>query len=129
MEEGEGEVESFDFSEPALVCGSAAAAQKVVFDLVEAGQHLRVNGEHGATQTRMLMLARGPVGACAASQFDFALVEVLLETEPFGFGDRPVLVRRPGLAAPVEKALVVPDHVLVEYGDVTTSRLKIQMSE
>ncbi len=38
------------------------------------------------------MLARCRVGAGAPSQLNFALVEVLLEAEPFEFGDRPVLV-------------------------------------
>jgi hypothetical protein len=77
----------------------------------------------------MFMLARGSVRAAAASQFDLALVEVLLEPEPLGFGDRPVLIRWPGLAAPVEKSLVVADDVFVEHGDVAPGRLKIHMSE
>lgn len=64
----------------------------------------------------MFMLARGSVGTGAASQFDLALVEVLFEPEPLGFGDRPVLIRWPGLAAPVEKSLVVADDVFVEHG-------------
>ena len=38
------------------------------------------------------MLARGSVGTGAASQFDLALVEVLLEPEPLGFGDRAILI-------------------------------------
>ena len=46
-EEGEGEVEAFDFAEPALVGGSASAGLEVVFDLVEAWQHLGVDVEHG----------------------------------------------------------------------------------
>src|SRR5216683_1401714 len=52
----------------------------------------------------MFMLARGSVGTGAASQFDLALVEVLFEHEPLGFGDRPVLIRWPGLAAPARKS-------------------------
>jgi hypothetical protein len=43
LEEGEGEVEPFCFSEPALVCGSAAADLEVVLDFREAGQHLRTS--------------------------------------------------------------------------------------
>jgi hypothetical protein len=51
----------------------------------------------------VLVLARGPVKAGASAQFDLALVEVLLEPEPLGAGDFPVLVGRAGLAAPVEE--------------------------
>src|SRR6266849_6065297 len=77
----------------------------------------------------MLVLARGPVGAGAAAPLDLALIEVFLETAPFGFGDGTVLIGRPGLAAPVEKALVVADNVFVEYCDVAPSCLKVQMPE
>jgi hypothetical protein len=35
----------------------------------------------------------------------------------------------PGLAAPVEKSLVVADDVFVEHGNVAPGRLKIHMSE
>jgi hypothetical protein len=70
-----------------------------------------------------------PVGAGASSQFDLALVEVFLEPEPLGLGVGPVLIGRPGLAAPVEECLVMADHVLVEDGDVAPGCLEIQMSE
>src|SRR5258708_3260761 len=50
-EEGEGEVEAFDFAEPALVGGSASAGQEVVFDLVESGQHLGVDVEPAGRET------------------------------------------------------------------------------
>jgi len=64
----------------------------------------------------MLMLAWGRVGASAAAQFDLTMVEVLLEPEPLGFGNRAVLVSRTALTAAVEESLVVADDVLIEHG-------------
>jgi hypothetical protein len=77
----------------------------------------------------VLVLARGPVRAGASAQFDLALVEMLLEPEPLGPGDFPVLISRAGLAAPVEECLVMADDVLVEDGDVAPGRFKIQVPE
>ena len=73
-------------------CGPAPPGLEVVFDLVEAGQHLRIYVDHGASQAGVLVLARGPVGAGASSQLDLALVEVFFEPEPLGLGDGPVLI-------------------------------------
>jgi hypothetical protein len=36
-EEGEGEIDAFDFTEPAFALCSLAAGQEIAFDLVEAG--------------------------------------------------------------------------------------------
>lgn len=116
-EERQGEVDAFDFTEPALGLGSDPAGQKVALDLVKAGQHLRINADHGASQASVLMLARSRVGPGAPAQFDFALVEVLLEPEPFDAGHGAVLVGRARLAA-AEVCLVVADEVLVEYRDI-----------
>jgi len=91
-EVGEGKVDALDFTEPCLLLGAASSGQQIGLDLVEAGQHLGVDAEHGAAQTRMFMLARGSIRTAAAAQFDFALVEVFLEPEPLGFGDRPVFI-------------------------------------
>jgi len=128
-QEGEGQVEALHFPQPALVRGSASTGLEIVLYLIEASHHLRIDGEHGATQARMLVLATGPVGPGAASQLDFALVEVLLEPEPLRFGDRPVLIGGPGLATTVDESLVVADDVFVEHCDVTPSCFKIQMPE
>ena len=45
---GQGEVDAFDFAEPALVLGALAAVLKVGFDVGEPGDHLEVDVEHGA---------------------------------------------------------------------------------
>ncbi|WP_214324743.1 YceI family protein [Nonomuraea sediminis] len=47
--------------------GAGSAGQKIEFDLVESGQHLWVNVDHGASQAGVFMLARGPVGPGASS--------------------------------------------------------------
>jgi hypothetical protein len=67
--------------------------QQVFLDLVEAGQHFRVHGEHRATQTRMLMLASGTVWSRATTQLDLSPVEVFLKFGPLAVGDRLMLIR------------------------------------
>jgi hypothetical protein len=78
-EESKGQVDAHDFTEPAFVLRSAPARLEVVFDLVEARHHFRINGEHGASQAGVLVLAGGSVGTGASSELDLALVEVFLE--------------------------------------------------
>ena len=75
------------------------------------------------------MLAWCRVGPGASSQLDFALVEVLLEPEPFGLGHGAVLIGGPCPAAAVEVGLVVADEIFVEHRDIPASSLKIQVSE
>ncbi|MFE2432892.1 hypothetical protein ACFXJ5_40080 [Streptomyces sp. NPDC059373] len=50
-EEGEGELDALDLSEPALLLGTGPASQEICLDLVEARQHLGVDVEHGTSQT------------------------------------------------------------------------------
>jgi len=40
-----------------LVCGSAASNLEVVLDFFEAGQHLRIDGEHGAAHVPLTELS------------------------------------------------------------------------
>ncbi|MFD8221760.1 hypothetical protein ACFV2U_51050 [Streptomyces sp. NPDC059697] len=47
-EEGEGQVDPFDFPLPVLGDGPLAAGLEVFLDLVEAGQHLGIDAEHRA---------------------------------------------------------------------------------
>src|SRR5271154_6819671 len=57
-EEGEGEVDAFDLAEPPLGLCPCPAGQEVGLNLVEPGQHLRVDADHGASEAGVLMLAR-----------------------------------------------------------------------
>jgi hypothetical protein len=75
------------------------------------------------------MLARGAVRPSAPAQLNLSVVEVLFKPAPLGVGDRAVLVYGAGLAASVEKSLIVADDVFVEHGDVATSCLQIQVAE
>jgi hypothetical protein len=52
-QEGEGEVDAFDLALPVLVNGSSLAGEEILFDLVEAGQHLGVDAEHRAADAGM----------------------------------------------------------------------------
>lgn len=80
-------------------------------------------------QRGVLVLARAAVGAPAGTQLDLALVEMPLELLPFHLGRPAVLVVRAQLAAASQVQLVVPNHVLVEHGDVPPRRLEIGMAE
>src|SRR6266700_7278363 len=91
-EEGEGEVDALDLAEPSLVFGPATAAQQIVLDLVEPGQHFRVYGEHRAAQTSVFMLASGTVWSRATAELDLSPVEVFLKFGPLGVSDRLVLI-------------------------------------
>jgi hypothetical protein len=51
LQEGEGEVDALDLTKPSLALCAGAAGQQVVLDLVESGQHLRVDVKHWATQS------------------------------------------------------------------------------
>ncbi|QYN33669.1 hypothetical protein K1T35_35100 [Pseudonocardia sp. DSM 110487] len=117
----EGEIEAVDLTEPALLLGAFAAGAQVGFELIESGQHLRVDLQHGAADAGVLMRTRGAVGAGAATELDLALVEVLLELGPLLVGRRAVLLGRPELAAVVEELLVVTYDVVVEDRDVAAS--------
>ncbi|MDF2261548.1 hypothetical protein, partial [Streptantibioticus ferralitis] len=50
-EEGEGEVDALDLTEPSLLLGTGPASQEIGLDLVEARQHVGVDVEHGTSQT------------------------------------------------------------------------------
>lgn len=83
-EEGQGEVDAFYLTEPAFVFGAITAGQEVVFDFIEAGQHLRIDVDHGASQAGRPHAGKRWRRSGASSQLDFALVEVIFEAEPSG---------------------------------------------
>src|SRR6516164_6781488 len=82
----EGEVETLDLAEPALLMGSAATSDEVRFEVVEAADHGRADVEHRAADAGVLVHARGSVGPSAAAELDLALVEVPLELPPLDVG-------------------------------------------
>lgn len=128
-EEGEGEIDAFDLTDPALGFGACSAVEEIGFELREAVQHLGVDVEHRAADAGVFVLARGAVGTSAGAEFDLAAVEVLLEFVPlFGRGV-PVLALGPDLAPVLQVLLVVPDHVFVEHRDAAMSGLDVQASK
>ncbi|MGW0252623.1 hypothetical protein ACWDYH_38970, partial [Nocardia goodfellowii] len=85
-------IDAFDFAQPALRGGPAFAIFEIGFELVEAGQHGRVDVELATAQAGVLMLATGAVWPCTGAEFDFAFVEVFFELSPFGFSGGPVFL-------------------------------------
>ncbi|MGW2137705.1 hypothetical protein ACWCW2_17060 [Streptomyces sp. NPDC001773] len=59
-EEGEGEVDAFDLTDPTLGFGLCAALQKVGFQLGESGEHLGVDVEHWAADVPLAELVWAP---------------------------------------------------------------------
>jgi hypothetical protein len=91
-QELQGEIEPVYFAEPPLLLSARPAIEQVGLELVETGQHLRVDLQHRAPDAGVLVRARSAVGAGASAEFDLAFVEVLLELGPLLVGGRPVLL-------------------------------------
>jgi hypothetical protein len=53
-EESEGKVDALDLAEPAFGFSLSTASQAVGFDLIEAGQDLRINVDHGTSHAASL---------------------------------------------------------------------------
>ncbi|MDJ0346558.1 hypothetical protein QMK19_33200 [Streptomyces sp. H10-C2] len=129
-QEGEGEVEAVDFPSPVFGDGAFAAGEEVFLQFVQAGQHLRVDAQHGGSGCRACSCWQGSsVGASAGAEFDATLVEVLVELRPFRLGRLAVLALGPLGPSAVEELLVVADDVVVEDGDVAAGGLDIQVTE
>ncbi|MFE4382910.1 hypothetical protein [Streptomyces cyaneofuscatus] len=112
-EEGEGEIDAFDLTDPALGFRAVATIEQVGFQLREAGQHLRIDVQHWTADAGVFVLTGSAVRASAGAELDLAPVEVVLELVPLLCGGIPVLVRRPDLPTLLQVGLVVADHVLV----------------
>jgi hypothetical protein len=67
-----GQVEAFEFTEPALLLGACAALGQVELELVEPEEHLRVDVQAGAADAGVFMLARGGIRAPAPAELDLA---------------------------------------------------------
>ncbi|WP_189111645.1 hypothetical protein [Streptomyces camponoticapitis] len=106
-EEGEGEVNAFDLTDPAFGLSPRSSAEQVLFQLDEAGQHLGVDVEHRAADASVFVLAGCPVGAPAGPELDLPAVEVLLELAPLLRGRVAVLAGWSDLAAVMQMSLVV----------------------
>lgn len=86
-EERQGEVDAFDFTEPALGFGSGPAGQKVDFDLIKAGQHLRVDVEHGTPEAcvRCSLLRPDPAQRGRLEEIRDNLIARIAEAEREGW--------------------------------------------
>lgn len=93
-QERQGEVNSFNLSEPTLLLRLFFSSEQVRFDVVKTGQHLWVDVEHGAADAGVFVAAWGGVGAATAAEFDFAFVEMRFELGPLCGGDGLILLRR-----------------------------------
>lgn len=60
VQEGQSEVESFDLTSPSFSDRALATSKQAGFQFVEAGQHRRVDAEHGTADTGVLMGAGVP---------------------------------------------------------------------
>lgn len=66
----EGEVETLDLTDPALLMGSAAAGDEVRLELVEATHHGRTDMKYRAADARVLVHARGSVRSPAVAELN-----------------------------------------------------------
>ncbi|WTN35974.1 hypothetical protein OHQ89_47455 [Streptomyces canus] len=128
-QEGESQVDAFDFAFPAFVFGTGPAVNQVLLDHFQPGDHVGVDPQDGTADAGVLVLAGASVGATAGSEFDLAGVEVVLECGPLVGRGGPVLGLGPQVSAVVEELLVVAGYVFVEDGDVTAGGLQAQVAQ
>lgn len=88
----EGPVDPLDLAQPAPGLGACPPLLQVGLQLVQTGQHLRVDMQLGAPQAGVLMRAVCPIWTPAGAELDLALVEELLELGPLLLGGRAVLL-------------------------------------
>jgi hypothetical protein len=62
---GQGQIDSLDFTLPGLGDGPLATSQEVLLDLVEAGHHLGVDAEHPAADAGFSELVKPLCGNIA----------------------------------------------------------------
>ena len=63
---------SLDFAVPSVHARLGDAVLKILGNLDQAASLLRVNTQHGATNTRMLMFTGAAIRASAGAEFEFA---------------------------------------------------------
>jgi len=79
----EADLQSLDLAEPSVEPGFCDSCFQVGDDGHESWSRGWVQSKARASDTRVLMLAAGSVGASAFSEFELAFLEVLLEVSPF----------------------------------------------
>jgi hypothetical protein len=72
----QGEIQAFDLAEPLLLLSARSPGEQIRFQDIETWQHLRVDLEHAASDTGMLVLTRGAVGPATGPELEASLVEV-----------------------------------------------------
>ncbi len=111
-------MEAFGFAGPAVVACLSDAVAEVGDDLRQPYAGVGVNLLAGASDAGMFVLAWGVVGTPAGSEFEFAMLEVLLKFVPLRVGGAAVLVLRSLGAACVEEGAEGTNELLVEHGSV-----------
>lgn len=114
----EADLESFDFSEPAVAAGFADAVAEVLDDLDDAATLAGVDLEDRAADAGVFVLAGGSVGPSAGAEGHLAELEVLLEVLPLRRSRLAVFLLGTFGPAPVEEAPVGAHQVVLEDGKV-----------
>jgi hypothetical protein len=118
-----------NLAEPLHLTGLAEPLMGVALDLQQARDLGEGNPEHGTSDTRVLMLARGSVWPVAAAQSDLAEAEMIAELCPFGVGGFTVFLAGPVSAALVDELPVVADYLGRVDGDISLSCVQVEMAE
>ena len=118
-----------NLAKPLHPAGLAEPLMSVALDLQQARDLGEGNPEHGTSDTRVLMLARGSVWPVTATQRDLAKAEMIAELCPFGVGGFTVFFARPMRAALVDELPVVADHLGRVDGDISLSCVQVEMAQ
>lgn len=122
-------LQAVDFAEPSVYPGFLDAFVEVADDFSESIALFGVHSEHRASDAGVLVLAGGSVGASAGSEFEFALVEVLVELGPFLVCGFAILSFGAEAAAIVEEGSVGADQVVLEDGQVVLGGVEARVPE
>lgn len=118
-----------DLTEPLHPLGLSQALAGVGLDLQQPGLLRQVQPEHGAPDTGVFKLARGPIGSVAGAERDLAQAEVVTEVLPLSVAGLTVLLAGTVRSALVDELPVVADHLLGIDSDVSLSGVEIEMAK
>jgi hypothetical protein len=125
----EADLKSLDFAEPSVEPGVCDPLFQVGDDGNESWSRCWVQSKAWASDTRVLMLAAGSVGASAFSEFELAFLEVLLEVSPFLIGWFAVFGLGTLGAPLVEEGAIGAHELVIEDRHVGVACVQVGVSE
>jgi hypothetical protein len=122
-------VEPRHLASPASIVRLANPLRRVLLQLDQAVQLRRIDPEEGTAHAGVLVDARRAVRPPAVAEGNFAESEMFLELDPFSSRGLPVLIAGALGSTASEVGLEMPDDLLRVDGEISLSRLEIEVAE